>query len=49
MTSAFPMVAYIAPRPRGVWHSTAALVVEIVSPGDESWKKSPVLRRPQCG
>ncbi len=28
-------------RPRGVWHSTAALVVEIVSPGDESWKKLP--------
>jgi Uma2 family endonuclease len=26
-------------RPRGVWHPTAALVVEIVSPGDESWKK----------
>ncbi len=28
-------------RPRGVWHPTAALVVEIVSPGDESWKKLP--------
>ena len=28
-------------RPRGVWHTTAALVVEIVSPGDESWKKLP--------
>jgi Uma2 family endonuclease len=28
-------------RPRGVWHSTAALVVEIVSPGDESWQKLP--------
>jgi Uma2 family endonuclease len=27
--------------PRGVWHSTAALVVEIVSPGDESWQKLP--------
>jgi Uma2 family endonuclease len=26
-------------RPRGVWHSTAALVVEIVSPGDETWEK----------
>ncbi len=26
-------------RPRGVWQSTAALVVEIVSPGDESWEK----------
>jgi Uma2 family endonuclease len=28
-------------RPRGVWHATAALVVEIVSPGDESWQKLP--------
>jgi Uma2 family endonuclease len=28
-------------RPRGVWHSTAALVVEIASPGDESWEKLP--------
>lgn len=28
-------------RPRGVWLSTAALVVEIVSPGDESWEKLP--------
>jgi Uma2 family endonuclease len=28
-------------RPMGVWHSTAALVVEIVSPGDESWEKLP--------
>ncbi len=28
-------------RLRGVWHSTAALVVEIVSPGDESWEKLP--------
>jgi hypothetical protein len=26
-------------RPTGVWHPTAALVVEIVSPGDESWEK----------
>jgi Uma2 family endonuclease len=26
-------------RPRGVWHPTAALVVEIVSPGDETWEK----------
>lgn len=24
---------------RGVWHPTAALVIEIVSPGDESWEK----------
>jgi Uma2 family endonuclease len=28
-------------RPRGVWHTTAALIVEIVSTGDESWKKLP--------
>ncbi len=27
--------------PAGVWHPTAALVVEIVSPGDESWEKLP--------
>jgi Uma2 family endonuclease len=28
-------------RPHGTWHPTAALVVEIVSPGDESWEKLP--------
>jgi Uma2 family endonuclease len=28
-------------RPRGAWQATAALVVEIVSPGDESWLKLP--------
>jgi Uma2 family endonuclease len=28
-------------RLRGVWHSTAALVVEIASPNDESWEKLP--------
>ncbi len=28
-------------RLRGVWHHTAALVVEIVSPNDESWQKLP--------
>jgi Uma2 family endonuclease len=28
-------------RLRGVWHATAALVVEIVSPGDETWDKLP--------
>jgi Uma2 family endonuclease len=28
-------------RLRGVWHHTAALVVEIASPNDESWKKLP--------
>jgi Uma2 family endonuclease len=27
--------------PSGVWHRTAALVVEIVSPNDESWEKLP--------
>ncbi|MGA2455475.1 MAG: Uma2 family endonuclease [Solirubrobacteraceae bacterium] len=27
--------------PMGVWQSTVALVVEIVSPGDESWEKLP--------
>ncbi|HEY5316366.1 MAG TPA: Uma2 family endonuclease [Solirubrobacteraceae bacterium] len=26
-------------RASGVWHHTAALVVEIVSPNDESWEK----------
>ncbi|HXA54611.1 MAG TPA: Uma2 family endonuclease [Solirubrobacteraceae bacterium] len=25
--------------PRGVYQTTAALVIEVVSPGDESWKK----------
>jgi Uma2 family endonuclease len=29
------------PGAAGVWQSTAAVVVEIVSPGDESWKKLP--------
>lgn len=28
-------------RPSAVWFGTAALVVEIVSPGDESWEKLP--------
>jgi len=27
--------------PSGVWHATAALAVEIVSPGDETWEKLP--------
>jgi len=27
--------------PRGTWFATAALVVEIVSPGDETWEKLP--------
>lgn len=28
-------------RPHGTWLPTAALVVEIVSPGDETWEKLP--------
>jgi Uma2 family endonuclease len=28
-------------QPRGVWHPTAALVIEVVSPDDESWEKLP--------
>lgn len=28
-------------RPRGVWFATAALIVEIRSPGDETWEKLP--------
>jgi Uma2 family endonuclease len=27
--------------PRGAWQTTAALVVEIVSPGDQTWEKLP--------
>jgi len=29
------------PGAAGVWHATAAMVVEILSPGDESWQKLP--------
>ncbi len=29
------------PGAGGVWHPTAAMVIEIVSPGDESWEKLP--------
>lgn len=29
------------PGASGVWHTTAALVIEIVPPGDDSWKKLP--------
>ena len=32
-------------RPRGVWFATAAIVVEVVSPGDESWEKLPFYAR----
>jgi hypothetical protein len=35
-------------RPRGTWHATAALVVEIASPGDESWEKSGRLVGTAC-
>ncbi|HEX3392463.1 MAG TPA: Uma2 family endonuclease [Solirubrobacteraceae bacterium] len=28
-------------QPRGVWIATAALVLEILSPGDETWEKLP--------
>lgn len=31
--------------PQGVWLATAAIVVEIVSPGDESWEKLPFYAR----
>ncbi len=34
-----PDSALHRPGASGVWHPTAALVVEIVSPGDESWEK----------
>jgi Uma2 family endonuclease len=29
------------PGAEGVWHPTAALVLEILSPGDETWQKLP--------
>lgn len=29
------------PGATGVWHATAALVIEIVSPGDDTWDKLP--------
>lgn len=32
-------------RPRGVWFATAAIVVEIVSPDDETWEKLPFYAR----
>ena len=32
-------------RPRGAWLATAAIVIEIVSPGDESWEKLPFYAR----
>jgi Uma2 family endonuclease len=36
-----PDTALHRPGAGGTWHPTAALVVEIVSPGDESWDKLP--------
>jgi Uma2 family endonuclease len=36
-----PDSALHRPGASGLWHPTAALVVEIVSPGDESWEKLP--------
>lgn len=36
-----PDSALHRPGAGGLWHATAALVIEIVSPGDESWQKLP--------
>lgn len=36
-----PDAALHRPGAGGTWHPTAALVMEIVSPGDESWDKLP--------
>lgn len=36
-----PDAALLAPGPGGVYLPTAALVVEIASPGDETWEKLP--------
>jgi hypothetical protein len=36
-----PDLSLHRPGARGVWHPTAALVVEIASPNDESWEKLP--------
>ncbi len=36
-----PDSALHRPGTAGTWHPTAALVIEIVSPGDESWDKLP--------
>jgi len=35
------------PGAGGVWHPTAAMVIEIVSPGDESWQKLPFYAQHQ--
>ncbi len=36
-----PDAALHRPGASGVWHLTAAMVIEVVSPGDESWEKLP--------
>jgi Uma2 family endonuclease len=36
-----PDLALHRPGAKGTWHPTAALVVEIVSPDDETWEKLP--------
>jgi Uma2 family endonuclease len=36
-----PDLALLRPGPGGVYLHTAALVVEVVSPGDETWQKLP--------
>ena len=36
-----PDSALHRPGAHGTWHSTAALLIEIVSPGDETWEKLP--------
>jgi Uma2 family endonuclease len=36
-----PDSALHRPGAHGTWHSTAALVIEVVSPNDESWDKLP--------
>jgi Uma2 family endonuclease len=36
-----PDSALHRPGAHGTWHSTAALLIEVVSPGDETWDKLP--------
>jgi Uma2 family endonuclease len=40
-----PDAALHRPGAGGTWHETAALVVEIVSPRDETWEKLPFYAR----
>ena len=50
MTSACRMEAYTGPAPRAAsGYTTAALVVEIVLPGDESWQKLPFYAAHRSG